>query len=134
MGPLYDALLLDPYPLKVWIAYRTDDINGSGTNSDPYRATTASELDTVMAILAASVPVRVHLGPATTSTASVKSSTSAYVASGVDQGRRGSRPYLARTRSTASHCFAGNHGRCERFRIPSLFSTNHKRSQSGGWS
>ena len=33
---LLDALLLDPYPFNVWIAYRTDGIKGSGTASDPY--------------------------------------------------------------------------------------------------
>jgi hypothetical protein len=33
---LIDALLLEPYPLNVWIAYRTDGIKGSGTMSDPY--------------------------------------------------------------------------------------------------
>jgi hypothetical protein len=33
---LLDALLLDPHPLNVWIACRTDGIKGSGTLSDPY--------------------------------------------------------------------------------------------------
>jgi hypothetical protein len=33
---LLDALLLEPHPLNVWIAYRTDSIKGSGTMSDPY--------------------------------------------------------------------------------------------------
>lgn len=28
---LLDALLLDPYRVNVWIAYRTDGIKGSGT-------------------------------------------------------------------------------------------------------
>ena len=33
---LLDALLLDPAPFNVWIAFRTDGIKGSGTASDPY--------------------------------------------------------------------------------------------------
>jgi hypothetical protein len=33
---LLDALLLDPAPFNVWIAYRTDGIKGAGTASDPY--------------------------------------------------------------------------------------------------
>ena len=33
---LLDALLLDPVPFDFWIALRSDGINGSGTQSDPY--------------------------------------------------------------------------------------------------
>ncbi|HXT39213.1 MAG TPA: hypothetical protein VN887_04230, partial [Candidatus Angelobacter sp.] len=33
---LLDALLLDPYRINVWIAYRTDGVKGSGTEEDPY--------------------------------------------------------------------------------------------------
>ena len=33
---LMDALLLDPAPFEVWVAYRTDGIAGSGTASDPF--------------------------------------------------------------------------------------------------
>jgi hypothetical protein len=33
---LLDALLLDPPRLNAWIALRTDGVNGSGTESDPY--------------------------------------------------------------------------------------------------
>jgi hypothetical protein len=32
---LVDALLLDPYPLHIFIAVRTDGANGSGTINDP---------------------------------------------------------------------------------------------------
>jgi hypothetical protein len=37
---LLDALLLDPYRINVWIAYRTDVVNGSGTQNDPYDGST----------------------------------------------------------------------------------------------
>ena len=33
---LLDALLLEPSPFDVWIAYRTDAIKGCGTANDPY--------------------------------------------------------------------------------------------------
>src|SRR6266545_3145444 len=36
---LTDALLLEAYPLDVWIALRTDGAKGSGTEQDPYNAT-----------------------------------------------------------------------------------------------
>ena len=37
---LLDALLLDPYRINVWIAYRTDGVKGSGTQNDPYDGST----------------------------------------------------------------------------------------------
>jgi len=37
---LIDALLLEPSPLDVWIAVRTDGLKGSGTQSDPYDGST----------------------------------------------------------------------------------------------
>ncbi len=37
---LIDALLLEPAPLNLWLAWRTDGIKGSGTHSDPYDAST----------------------------------------------------------------------------------------------
>ena len=40
---LLDALLLDPQKLDVWIAVRTDRVNGSGTESDPYNASPRQE-------------------------------------------------------------------------------------------
>ena len=58
---LLDALLLDPYPLEIWIAYRTDGIKGSGTASDPYDGSTADRFDARMNELPANT--RVHLGP-----------------------------------------------------------------------
>jgi len=33
---LSDALLLDPQKLDVWVALRTDGVNGTGTEIDPY--------------------------------------------------------------------------------------------------
>jgi len=38
---LLDALLLDPYRINVWIAYRTDGVKGSGKQNDPYGGSTA---------------------------------------------------------------------------------------------
>jgi hypothetical protein len=43
---LSDALLLEPYPLDVWIAARTDGIKGSGTESDPYNGCRISTPET----------------------------------------------------------------------------------------
>src|SRR6266540_4171632 len=37
---LLDALLLDPCRINVWISYRTDAVNGSGTQNDPYDGST----------------------------------------------------------------------------------------------
>jgi len=37
---LMDELLLDPYPLDVWIAARTDGVVGSGSEDDPYDGST----------------------------------------------------------------------------------------------
>jgi hypothetical protein len=37
---LLDALLLDPYRINVWIAYRTDGVKGSGTQNDPHDGST----------------------------------------------------------------------------------------------
>ncbi len=36
---LMDAFLLDPAPVEVWIAARTDGIVGSGTEDDPFDGT-----------------------------------------------------------------------------------------------
>lgn len=41
MSSLLDALLLDPHPLDIYVAYRTDGVlGGSGTLNDPYDAST----------------------------------------------------------------------------------------------
>lgn len=37
---MLDTLLLEPYPVDVWIALRTDGAFGSGTQSDPYDGST----------------------------------------------------------------------------------------------
>lgn len=58
---LLNALLLEPYPLEVWIAYRTDGIKGSGTLNDPWDGSTDTKFDSVMNGLPANTPVRVHL-------------------------------------------------------------------------
>jgi hypothetical protein len=58
---LLDALLLDPYRINVWIAYRTDGVKGSGTQNDPYDGSTATRFDALMSGLTANT--RVHLGP-----------------------------------------------------------------------
>ena len=58
---LLDALLLDPAPLEIWIAYRTDGLKGSGTASDPYDGSTAAKFDARMNETPANM--RVHLGP-----------------------------------------------------------------------
>jgi hypothetical protein len=39
---LLDALLLDPYRINVWIAYRMDGVKGSGTQADPWDGSTDS--------------------------------------------------------------------------------------------
>ena len=61
---LLDALLLDPYRINIWIAYRTDGVAGSGTQNDPYDgSSTATKFDAIMNSLAANTTV--HLGPTT---------------------------------------------------------------------
>lgn len=60
---LLDALLLDPAPFEVWIAYRTDGLKGSGTASDPYDGSTQAKFDARMGELPANT--RAHLGPGT---------------------------------------------------------------------
>ena len=42
---LLDALLLDPNWINTWIAWRTDGAQGSGTQNDPFDASTAAKLD-----------------------------------------------------------------------------------------
>jgi hypothetical protein len=57
---LLDALLLDPAPFEVWIAYRLDGLLGTGTASDPWDGTAAKRFDERMEELPANT--RVHLG------------------------------------------------------------------------
>jgi hypothetical protein len=40
---LLEALLLDSYRMNVWIAYRTDGVAGSGTQSDPFDGSTQAK-------------------------------------------------------------------------------------------
>jgi hypothetical protein len=65
---LLDALLLDPHPFEVWIALRTDGQKGSGTMADPYDGSTETKFDGIMSNLPANTPVRIHLGPASSTT------------------------------------------------------------------
>lgn len=52
---LLDALLLDPHPLDVWIAYRNDGIKGTGTLNDPYDGSSDTKFDGIMAGLPANL-------------------------------------------------------------------------------
>lgn len=63
---LMDALLLDPAPFEIWIAYRTDGIAGSGTASDPYDGSSQAKFDAILSSLETLYPsgqVHVRLGP-----------------------------------------------------------------------
>ena len=66
---LIDALLLDPAPFEVWIAFRGQ--KGTGTLNDPYGADTTAKFDAVMnSVAAMAMPnTLVHLGPGTFTTA-----------------------------------------------------------------
>jgi len=70
---LLDALLLDPAPFNVWIAYRTDGLKGSGlTPNDPRDGSTQARFDEAMGDAANLFPnqkVAIHLGPGTFTTA-----------------------------------------------------------------
>ncbi len=45
---LSDALFLDPYPFRTWVAKRTDGVAGTGTASDPLNANTAAKFDSII--------------------------------------------------------------------------------------
>src|SRR5690349_22696687 len=62
---MLDALLLEPAPFDVWVAWRTDGVKGSGTANDPYDGSTQAKFDAVMILFAAQSKVTVHLGPGT---------------------------------------------------------------------
>jgi hypothetical protein len=64
---LLDALLLDPYRINIWIAYRSDSVKGSGSQNDPYDGSTAAKLDALLSGLDENTCV--HLGPGTFETA-----------------------------------------------------------------
>ena len=50
MGPsLIDTLLLEPFPLEVFIAYRMDSIKGDGTMNSPFDGSSAAKFDALMA-------------------------------------------------------------------------------------
>src|SRR5206468_2339373 len=61
---LIDALLLDPAPFEVWIAFRGDQ-KGSGSLNDPYDGSTTAKFDAILNSLASlpSPNTLVHLGP-----------------------------------------------------------------------
>jgi len=62
---LLDAFLLDPASLDIWVAARTDDVSGSGTEDDPYNGADSASFDGIMRALAVppSPAVAVRLGP-----------------------------------------------------------------------
>jgi hypothetical protein len=60
---LLDALLLDPYRINVWIAYRTDGVKGTGTQADPWDGSTASKLDAALNDALVTANARIHFGP-----------------------------------------------------------------------
>ena len=60
---LLEALLLDPPRIDIWVAKRTDNIAGSGTQMDPYDGSTATKFDTLMSGASAPANSCVHLGP-----------------------------------------------------------------------
>src|SRR6266850_3229000 len=62
---LLDALLLDPYPLNVYIAARTDGIKGSGTINDPWDGSSVDKFDGILSAIPASTKARIHLSPGT---------------------------------------------------------------------
>jgi hypothetical protein len=45
---LLEALLLDSYRMNIWVAYRTDGVAGSGTQSDPFDGSTQAKFDANM--------------------------------------------------------------------------------------
>jgi hypothetical protein len=54
---LMDEFLLDPYPLDVWIAARTDGVLGSGTEDDPYNGSTASPPSVSITSITRGIPI-----------------------------------------------------------------------------
>ena len=58
---LLEALLLDPPRIDIWLAIRTDNAAGTGTQMDPYNWGSIAQFDTLMNGLAANTCV--HLGP-----------------------------------------------------------------------
>jgi hypothetical protein len=45
---LLEALLLDSYRMNLWVAYRTDGVASSGTQSDPFDGSTQTKFDALM--------------------------------------------------------------------------------------
>lgn len=45
---LLDALLLDSYRMNLWVAYGTDGVARSGTQSDPFNGSTQAKFDALM--------------------------------------------------------------------------------------
>ena len=45
---LSEGLLLDPYRMDVYIAFRTDGVVGSGTQNDPFDGSTQAKFDSLM--------------------------------------------------------------------------------------
>ena len=58
---LLEALLLDPPRIDIWVAMRTDNSAGSGTQMDPYNWGSITQFDTLLNGFA--INTCVHLGP-----------------------------------------------------------------------
>src|SRR2546426_10630815 len=111
---LLEALLLDPYRINAWIAYRTDNVKGTGTQNDPYDGSTATKLDALLNSFAPNT--QVNFGPGTFQTQGYFDGIAAgtgwqpkagmkIVGSGVDVTTL----KLANTSATSQHLFAIGH-------------------------
>jgi len=66
---LLEALLLDSYRMDVWVAYRTDGVAGSGTQSDPFDGSTQAKFDALMNAMPILVSSLTYSGTTATVTA-----------------------------------------------------------------
>ncbi len=66
---LLDALLLDSYRMNLWVAYRTDGVTGSGTQSDPFDGSTQAKFDGLMNAMPILVTSLTYVGTTATVTA-----------------------------------------------------------------
>ena len=57
---LTDALLLEAYPLDVWVSYRTNGIKGRGTQQDPLNGSTQALFDGVMDATGAALGINLY--------------------------------------------------------------------------
>src|SRR6266404_7499820 len=66
---LLEALLLDSYRMSIWVAYRTDGVAGSGTQSDPFDGSTQAKFDGLMNAMPMLVSSLTYSGTTATVTA-----------------------------------------------------------------